>query len=511
MKNRTTLQWMLLTGSALSTLTFTALNIAIVAMIKRRPINEEEARSNECHSIDTILDINHRIFVSNRFINIGSMHRSVFVWDGFEQGIVLGAVYWLTWITQPLGHWLARKYKPKLVYGLSNLSAALLFFLVPMALYFSVEWLLVVRVVQGLLLGIAFACPPIIEETLNQGLKTDGSPFNSAAWMRIGEVIALALSYPVFGLIMDAVRWDDVIYTCGWLGVAWSVCWYILVYSSPTTSSDSLENFKHSTPTPWRLLLSSGQVWVLIVTRFLFSTVTSFLIIYLPLFFGLIHGLDILTTALFTGLPHFLRLFIIWISLRADHVLSTKRPQRRVVPRKIFTLVATLIPGAALIGTVNYNFCDIHMAAAFMAVAVIVTGFASAGLESAAKDLTQSHYNAIEHITRVAGSFAAIALTIGVGVVTHENQSHPQWREIFQIVGGISIAAGAIYVIFAQCDADLERRAASYCSNSKQVELKTIGKQQQMHQRLAQQDNNNSHSMPCRNQGLTEERQPFNV
>lgn len=73
-----------------------------------------------------------------------------FAWDEKKQGLILGAFFWLHWVTQIPGGILAQKYGTKKVYGLSNFAGALFSFLIPVAAYLGYQCLIVVRVLQGL-------------------------------------------------------------------------------------------------------------------------------------------------------------------------------------------------------------------------------------------------------------------------------------------------------------------------------------------------------------------------
>lgn len=71
-------------------------------------------------------------------------------WSEYEQGLALGAYYWLHWTTQlPGGLW-ARKYGTKTVFGLGNLLPALLGFLIPLATRHNLYALIFLRALQGL-------------------------------------------------------------------------------------------------------------------------------------------------------------------------------------------------------------------------------------------------------------------------------------------------------------------------------------------------------------------------
>uniref|UniRef100_A0A8D8MGG1 Sialin n=1 Tax=Culex pipiens TaxID=7175 RepID=A0A8D8MGG1_CULPI len=74
-----------------------------------------------------------------------------FEWNEYEQGLVLGAFFWLHWVTQIPGGVLARKYGTKMVFGVANAIGCWMCFLMPLASYWDIRILIFLRVVQGVI------------------------------------------------------------------------------------------------------------------------------------------------------------------------------------------------------------------------------------------------------------------------------------------------------------------------------------------------------------------------
>lgn len=79
-----------------------------------------------------------------------------FKWNEMEQGYVLGSFYWFHWVLQIPSGILAKKYGTKLVFGLSNFTGCLLCFFMPIAAYYNVQLLVILRIVQGFITVIIF-------------------------------------------------------------------------------------------------------------------------------------------------------------------------------------------------------------------------------------------------------------------------------------------------------------------------------------------------------------------
>lgn len=74
-----------------------------------------------------------------------------FEWNELDQSRVLGSFFWLLWTLQILGGVLGVRYGSKLIFGLSNFIACFLCFFIPMAAKMDVNYLIALRVVQGLI------------------------------------------------------------------------------------------------------------------------------------------------------------------------------------------------------------------------------------------------------------------------------------------------------------------------------------------------------------------------
>lgn len=64
---------------------------------------------------------------------------------------MLGAFFWLHWTSQILGGVLAARYGTKLIFGLANFLPSLLCVLVPIATDRHINYLIALRVIQGLI------------------------------------------------------------------------------------------------------------------------------------------------------------------------------------------------------------------------------------------------------------------------------------------------------------------------------------------------------------------------
>ena len=74
-----------------------------------------------------------------------------FAWNEYEQNVVLGAYFWLHWLSQVPGGVLARRFGTKAVFAFGNGVPVLLTFLAPWAAQLGHRPLAALRLLQGLI------------------------------------------------------------------------------------------------------------------------------------------------------------------------------------------------------------------------------------------------------------------------------------------------------------------------------------------------------------------------
>lgn len=373
--------------------------------------------------------------------------------------MVLGSIYWLCWLTHLPGGILASRFGAKLTFGLPNLLASALFFVLPMAAYYYLTALIAVRVIQGLLVGLTFPCLHTI--TARWVPPNERGSFITAY---LGGTIAVAVGYPLFGWVMAARRWDDIFYISGCFGVVWAVAWFWLMYDSPSQhpriSSEEREYLgkalagvvaDRKLSTPWRKLLTSGQVWLNILANFAFMWIFLLAQVYFPMYFRVVFHMEFSQTALIAGLPHVVRLVTSLLSsLLCDYLLKKRKISRNVV-RKVSTAICTLLAGIFLL-SLSYTGCNENLAIFFVLLIVACTGLPNSGFYATIIDIAPNFCAIIYGLSMIAGTLAGIVLTSYVGWMTEVGHSIGHWQKIFQVVASIGIVTGLVYLIFARSE-----------------------------------------------------------
>lgn len=169
-----------------------------------------------------------------------------------------------------------------------------------MASYLSLNVLLLLRLIQGLIIGLAW--PAMHCMTANWVPPNERSKFVTAY---LGSSFGVFINYPLFGSIISFSCWENVFHFCALIGTLWYLAWLYYVYDSPAEHpriDDSEKQFiekslgttvnKKNYPTPWKAILSSKNVWLIVLAQWggvwgLFTLMTQ-----TPTYLKYIHGLD---------------------------------------------------------------------------------------------------------------------------------------------------------------------------------------------------------------------------
>lgn len=162
----------------------------------------------------------------------------------------------------------------------------------------------------------------------------------------MGSSIGVAVTYPIFGFIIQTTSWENVFHFCGIVGTIWYALWLYFVYDLPEDhprihpkekeyilnslgSSVMRGDDKSKLPVPWKAMLTSRATWLNIVAQWggvwgLFTLITQ-----APSYFRLVHGWGIEMTGILSGMPHLLRvIFSLLVSVLCDHLLSSNKMSR---------------------------------------------------------------------------------------------------------------------------------------------------------------------------------------
>lgn len=354
--------------------------------------------------------------------------RNGFEWNEHERNLLLGSFYWLHWVTQIPGGILGRKYGTKVVFGVSNLIGCLLCVFMPIAAYLSFEWLMTLRIIQGLIVGLAW---PSMHTMAGRWIPpNERSKFVTAY---LGSSMGVAITFPLFGFVISWTSWEWVYHLCGIIGVLWFVAWWYFVYDSPAQHPRiSLEERtyiekslgtsvqKDAGPIPWKAIMSSKAVWMIIIVQWGGIWGLFTLMIQAPTYLKLIHDLPIELTGILSGIPHLMRmLFAYAVSVFGDRMLRTNRMSRTNV-RKLAGFVCAVLNGFFILG-LAYSGCNTVAAIVFLTLGTMSHGAVSTGPLANIVDLSPNHAGVLLGLSGMVGVLPGFISPVIVGYLTNNN------------------------------------------------------------------------------------------
>lgn len=447
MQARTVLWLLTFVGFAVNYMLRININITIVDMIRAASTTSHNKNVIKCHretlevsfanqtgSNATDLTGAMEIFVLEksllRMFNVW-FEENGFEWNEQERNLLLGSFYWLHWVTQVPGGILGRKYGTKLVFGVSNLIGCLLCVVMPLAAYVSFELLLGLRVLQGLIVGLAW---PSMHSLAGRWIPpNERSKFVTAY---LGSSMGVAITFPLFGIVISWTSWEWVYHISGIIGVLWFIGWWYFVYDSPAQHPRiSLEERqyiekalgtsvnKDAGPIPWRGIFSSRAFWMTVIAQWGGIWGLFTMMIQAPTYLKLIHNIPIEWTGVLSGIPHLMRmLFAYAFSIFGDRMLHTKRLSRTNV-RKLAGLICGVLNGVFIL-LLAYSGCNTVAAIVFLTLGTMSHVAVSTGPLANIVDLSPNHAGVLLGINGMIGVLPGFISPVIVGYLTNNNVSN---------------------------------------------------------------------------------------
>ncbi|KAF5279363.1 hypothetical protein FQA39_LY05473 [Lamprigera yunnana] len=407
-----------------------------------------------------------------------------FEWTEYEQSLVLGAFFWLHWLTQIPGGVLANRFGAKLVFGLGNFIGILLCFFIPTVSLLSYKWLIVLRIVQGFIAGTCW--PAMHSMTAKWIPPNERSKFVTAY---LGNSVGVGLFYPLYGIVMDLWSWKYVFYISGIMGTVWYAAWYFLAFDSPSEHPRISNNekkhilnslgksvSKRPTAVPWRHLITSVPVWLNVWAQFgslwaMFTVVT-----HAPSYLKLIHGWNVTTTGFLSGLPYFGRILFAYVFSILGDYLMTRDKLSRLNVRKLATLVSSFGQGLCMIG-LAYSGCNSLMAITFLSVAITIHGAVSTGPLANLVDLSPNYASVLMGMANGFGAVGGMISPLIVGLLTNNKQTTEQWQKVFWIGATILMTTSTVFALFGKCELQWWNNPQhKYEDVASETELRTLNK-----------------------------------
>lgn len=475
---RTVLWYVVFCGFAVNYMIRININIAMVSMVRSSQTYKKTTQSLDCYTVNRSVEETYTN--STKVIPI----HGEFEWDEKTQNLILGAFFWFHWLLQIPGGIITRHYGTKAVFGLSNLVAILLTFAVPVTAHIDYRLLVLLRVIQGLVVGMAW--PSMQHLTAHWIPPNERSRFVSAY---LGSSIGVAVTYPLCGMILDLFKWETVFYVTGFIGLVWFIVWWLIVFDTPEEhpriSEKERQYIQKSLGTsvtsnnikvPWKAMLTSIPVLIVNVAQCgagygLFTLMTQ-----APTYFDVILGWNIKMVGIWSGLPHLCRCFFaIGFGMFADYLITNKTMSRTNV-RKFAVFICNILQGVLILG-IAYSGCNSTEAILFLITATGVAGATSSGMLSNVVDLSPNFASILQGLTGVTGNIPGFVSSYIVGILTYQNQTLEQWKKVYLITAVMLISTGSLYLCFG--NSNLQEWNSGHTSIKDQDSLRPINNETQ--------------------------------
>ncbi|XP_049855254.1 vesicular glutamate transporter 2-like [Schistocerca gregaria] len=265
--------------------------------------------------------------------------------------------------------------------------------------------------------------------------------------------VGAALTFPVSGALIGWLGWPAIFYATTLAPIVWFLDRWLLVFDHPhhhpRFSYSELRYLQvrlvgdaasYKPATPWGRVLTSRQVWLLVLAKWGSFWVLSTLLTQAPTCLRNIHGWSIGMVGLFSGIPHIGRTaFALLVSRVGDFLLK-----KEIISRPYLRKVAT---SSSLLVGLSYSGCSHGAATAFLVAAVSVNGALATGPLVALVDISPSFCNILLGLNNVVSTLPGFISPAVVGALTYQNQTPAQWRAVFLISAAMAAVPGAVYAV----------------------------------------------------------------
>ncbi|KAK9497046.1 hypothetical protein O3M35_002058 [Rhynocoris fuscipes] len=421
------------------------LNVAITEMVVQQKGESVKVDPHACPTLDLSL--------GNRTTNPDNE----FDWDEKTQGYILSAFYWGYVVTHLPGGLIAERFGGKQVLGLGILGTALLTLLTPMAARAGSQWVIAVRVLEGLGEGTTF---PALNALLAQWVPPmERGKMGSLVFA--GNQIGTVLSQTLTGILIRGGDWEIVFYLFGGCGALWYIIWCLTCYSDPAshpyvTQSEKdylqeqlgcLKRKENLPPIPWKSMVLSLPLWALIIGQIghdwaLFTISTDG-----PKYMKSVMKFNSAQNGILISLPF----LVMWFTALGTGWLCDYLLQRGYLKitaqRKIFTTIASAGPALGMLAA-SYAGCDRVAVSVLMTVGFAFMGFFYSSLKVNTLDLSPNYAGTLMAFVNGVGAISGIITPNLIGYLA-PNSTLLEWRMVFWISFVVIMATNIIYIIFA--------------------------------------------------------------
>lgn len=383
-------------------------------------------------------------------------------WDKSMKGILLGATYYGVASASMIAGWLCDKLGRTRLFmmtGVGVLTAGS--FATPTVMFWGVPYYFSLRVLMGVSFSLSVSTiMPLVTSWITpreQGLIV------GLAYAGIN--LANAATYPITAAVCSSFGWRSIFYLAGTFGLIWLPVAFFVLHDTPEAhprisveekqyllTNVTRKVKKGRVRIPWLKIATSGPVWAVVVTNFLFFAASKGISVNLPIYVQDLLDFTITENGIFSSLPAVCSLVV---RLSTGAVYDCVRANTRLsvtTVRKLFHLVGTLIPAALLFVVSCMDAINKYTIITLISVCYALTELTNtAGFQTALIDIAPRFVGVLAGINVSIGLLPGIVMPLVVAALTPHG-SQTEWSHVFQLFGGLFTAACLLFAILGSAD-----------------------------------------------------------
>ncbi|KAL5021879.1 hypothetical protein ScPMuIL_001034 [Solemya velum] len=431
------------------------MSVAIVCMVNQTAIRSTDDANTSAHA---------ECRVSGNNTSGPQFQDGDLIWDKEKQGYILGSFFWGYLVTQIPGGWVATKFGGKRVFGWSMFVATVLTFLTPIAAQTSYIFIIVIRLLMGVVSGVCFPAMHALWGNWAPPMELS----KLVAFTYAGAQVGIVVTFPLAGVLCQygfAGGWPSIFYTLGIINFVWVVIWMIFISDSPAqhTRITSIERdyiiqsqaeSAHSQPekklsVPWLKIMKSMPFYAIVVSNLTSDWGAYTLLTNIPSYMSEVLKFDIASNGLFSCLPYIAFWAVINFSGWSADFLRNRGILSTTSVRKTFDLVGKGVPALLLIGLGYVDCTQPITAIILLTLGVSITGFQYSAFVVNHVDIAPAFAGILFGISNSIASVTGFVSPVVVAELTKEDQSRAQWQIVFYIAAAIYGLGALFYLIFA--------------------------------------------------------------
>ncbi|XP_071109828.1 sialin-like [Haliotis cracherodii] len=374
------------------------------------------------------------------------------------RGLVLSCYFYGYLWTPLIGGYLAARFGPKLMIGLSMAVSVVVMVLLPISIRTNVYITVALRVAMGFASGVILPSQQVLWSNWAPISEKAQLAATSNSGVNLGSIVATAISGFICQIPVDE-GWPLTFYTYAGAGVMWLVLWLLFVHDAPERHPRCSEDEKQriyygktsikssSKPLPWRKTFRSLPFWALVVNHVSHSWIMSSIQTFLPMYMNDVLKFEISANGILSSLPYIGRFFGgLCFAYLADLVLQ-KTALSVTVNRKIFQTLGTFVPGGLLIGLSFLTSDQRILAVGLMVITMTTQAFTMASFRVNHLDIAPRYAGQVMGFTLTCGCCAAIISPLVISAMTID-RTREQWQRVFFLTAGIVMAADVVFLVF---------------------------------------------------------------